>query len=558
MPKPSDAVSASFRRAEWLLALAVALLLVLLQVHAFMQRGGFWRDEVDLINLSAQQNPIKHIRPDSFPVFMSVAIRGWTGLFGGSDLALRGLGLLIGISGLGALWGAGNSLRQAPPLIGLILFGLNATVIAFDQAMRAYGLGSALIIAYLAAMWSYLQKPSALRLLLLLVFALLSVQTLFQNAVLIAAISLGAWVICLRRKRSIPAIGILLVGLVAAASLKPYLGGIMSAHESSVATAGISPRGWRDFLPFADLMAFPLTEYRYVWAALLGTVVISGIAQLWNNCPQSDSAELADARLFGGVTALAALAGFVWFFHMVNTPTQPWHFLPLLAALSPLLDLAPLPRRQLARTIVFGLLVASALVSTAFAYRDLQVRLSNLDVIAAKLKTEATARDYIVVTPWYCGISYNRYHQSPAPWDTLPPVTNHWLHHYPLVQEFMGDTNALRSVEEKIRSTLQQGGRVWVAGQLDLPAPEQTRPIDLPPPPLEKTGWGDTPYNLVWSWQIGYFLTAHATNFGEVTLPAIECFHGNEKLNLLFAEGWRDQAAVFPPASASSSGVSEH
>ena len=51
--------------------------------------------------------------------------------------------------------------------------------------------------------------------------AVLSVQALFQNAIFIAAICLGGWVVCARQKNRGMALKILIVAAVSAASLLP-------------------------------------------------------------------------------------------------------------------------------------------------------------------------------------------------------------------------------------------------------------------------------------------------------------------------------------------------
>ncbi len=105
-----------------------------------------------------------------------------------------GLGLLL------TLWLVAWKFRRSPPLPGLVLLALNGTVIVFGDSMRAHGLGSLLILLTVAAAGWFLKNPSWLRAAGWAVIAILSVQTLFQNAVFIAAICAGAWAVCVRRK----------------------------------------------------------------------------------------------------------------------------------------------------------------------------------------------------------------------------------------------------------------------------------------------------------------------------------------------------------------------
>jgi hypothetical protein len=85
---------------------------------------------------------------------------------GAGALGLRALGLLIGLGLLAALWVSALVTSGLPPRLSLALFGLNSTIIIYGDSLRAYGVGSLLIVLALGTMWSYLQKPTAWRALL--------------------------------------------------------------------------------------------------------------------------------------------------------------------------------------------------------------------------------------------------------------------------------------------------------------------------------------------------------------------------------------------------------
>src|SRR5277367_3222499 len=147
------------RRPDWLAAFAISGMIVWLHIYFLMHAGGFWRDEVNLLNLSAR-NSLNEMSKDSFPVLMPLLVRIWSTIgFGHSEMGLRLFGTLIGLGLPAALWFAAWKIKRSPPLLGLSLLALNSTLIVFGDSMRAYGLGSLLIVLTTAAAWLFLEKP---------------------------------------------------------------------------------------------------------------------------------------------------------------------------------------------------------------------------------------------------------------------------------------------------------------------------------------------------------------------------------------------------------------
>jgi hypothetical protein len=202
------------RRPEWIIACLISLAAAWLHFVFLTHAGGFWRDEVNTLNLAARHS-LGDIAKDSFPILMPLIVRGWQGLgWGGSDMDVRFLGLLIGLGTLAALWLAAWSGRRAPPTLSLALFGLNSTVIIYGDSLRAFGLGSLLVVLVVAAMWAFLRNPSWTWAGLLATTAVLSVQALFQNAIFVTSICAGGWLVCWRRHRRPAAAKIFLVALL--------------------------------------------------------------------------------------------------------------------------------------------------------------------------------------------------------------------------------------------------------------------------------------------------------------------------------------------------------
>src|ERR1039458_10895302 len=82
---------------DWLAVLLVTLAILGLHFFFLFHAGGFWRDEVNVINLAGSHS-LSFMARDSFPVLMPLLIKGWAALgLAGSDLKVRLLGSVIGL-----------------------------------------------------------------------------------------------------------------------------------------------------------------------------------------------------------------------------------------------------------------------------------------------------------------------------------------------------------------------------------------------------------------------------------------------------------------------------
>ena len=598
------------RQPDWLAAFAVTL--VILWLHFFFLRhaGGFWRDEVNLINLSTRHS-LAEMEKDSFPVLMPALVGGWTAVgLGSDDRDLRLLGVLIGLTLPAALWFAAWKIRRSPPLLGLLLLGFNTVVIGFGDSLRAFGLGGVTILLTAAGAALVLRKPTWPRALGLAALATLSVQALYQNAVFVAAICAGAWAVCLRRKNLDAAIKILAVAVISAASLLPYC-----AHILSMPGAAESLRtGFHPEVGLINLdraMGHPLSQYGLVWEILALALMICAVmafrrltdetpdcqlpradmlqlavavaaafgfvwfaAAPWSRWPflpvlllvvaaldssrwtkrlfprlaveaetPSDTASPApgdagDLSLFAGVTLAVAAVSFGAFLLYAALPTRPWYFVPLLALAAGCFEIGlPLSGRH-ARSAVLGFAAATCVGVLLFAREDLGWRFTNVDEIAQRLRSEAAPGDYIVVSPWYCGITFERYFKGSVSWNTLPPLADHTVHRYDLVRAQMQMPDPLQPVLTRISATLQGGHRVWML-QTGPPARTNSPAVREPgPAPLKATGWSDDPYNGAWSAQVAQFLEKHSLQYSRVYFSTNQIIDP-ENLNLDMAEGWK-------------------
>jgi hypothetical protein len=516
---------------EWIAAAVMSVMVVALHIYFLGHIGGLWRDEVNSVNLA--QGRLANISHDSFPVLMPLLLRLWSELgLGNTDLNLRLFGVLAGLTVTGAFWLAAHWTRRVPPLWSLALVALNSWVIYYAASLRAYGLGSALIAVCAAAAWKFMERPSVKSWLLFAGAVVFSVQTLYQNSALVAAVCAGAWAVCWRRKNLKLASGILLAGLAGAVSLLPYF-----ANVSDMPAGASTLRMDFDHVVVLDnldtLLAFPLPQFFYVWLTLAAVILVRGAVNLF-------PAGRDDLAVYAALTFLSGTVMFLVFLRLASFPVQPWYFLPLMALTAVCLE-SSLPRfGGRCRSLLWGGLAATALISCLFALRILDYRYTNIDLFAKKIASSAHQNDFVVVAPWQNGITFGHYFKGPCAWTTLPPVEDHSRHRYDLLKLQMQNTDAVRPVLERIAGALRSGGTVWVVGGID-DVTGASEPASLPAPPLPHTGWNESPYRSVWKSQMDWFLCRHSQKIECLDPGTNADVNFNERPSFFKASGWREQ-----------------
>jgi hypothetical protein len=534
------------QRFEWVASICITTVVIGLHFFFLSNVGGLWRDEVNLLNLAGTDS-LHEMARDSFPILMPLLVHGWSGLgLTETDLHLRLLGTFIGLGLLLAIWLAAMSARRPPPVLGLFLFATNSTVIIYGDSIRAYGLGSLLVVLLASATWVFLEKPSSwLRAGWLGLLAILCVQTLFQNAILVAAVCVGAWTVCARRKSWRPALAILLAGLLAAASLLPYLATIRSMPD---AAAGLRT-GFHFKTVWKNLdtaLGFPWQDYAWVWWGLALAAIVHAGGTLRKNLKNAENKNPGgDLSLFAGVMLLIALPCFIGFLWYARLPTQTWYFLPVMALAAICFDYSMSPIQKRFRVVAFSFITATSLLSVAFAMRDLRQHFTNIDLFAGQLLNQAAPQDLVIVVPWQYGITFNHYFKGRTLWTTLPPIADHSVHRYDLVKLQLQQTNCLQPVFDQMTATLQSGHRVWLlagVGEVGITRPGTFSPPSLLAAPLKSSGWADMPYTRVWASQASHFLSDHSLQFEQVTVSSKTndaAVNTAELANLFMASGWK-------------------
>src|SRR6266699_855266 len=321
------------RHLNWIAASLVKLCAVYLHALFFLNAGGLWRDEVDLVHLSllpSVSEVWQNLPHDSCPILMHLAVREWSAAarLGNTDAFLRVLGLYVGLFLLLAFWLASWTMRNGAPLLAVTLAGLNVTMVRVGDSLRGYGLGSALAVLTLAVIWRLTRRPSLATFCGAAVLAVLSVQSLYQNAFLLFAACCGGFVLCAVERRWRDTLPIFAVGAAAAVSLLPYIPLIAGAHWYVIYKVGFRfSYGWKQLCEATDS---PLPVFTWVWVALwIGTLAAAISVLFWRRDRLPEHAR--GLILFAGTSLVLGTAGYAVFLKLAALPTHPWHYVPLMA-----------------------------------------------------------------------------------------------------------------------------------------------------------------------------------------------------------------------------------
>jgi hypothetical protein len=535
-------------KACWIVAILLTAAAVLLHFFSFTVMGGLWRDEIAIVNIATMPSwaeTFQALPHDHCPIVFPAVVRTWTALgLAPTDTGLRVLGLCIGLFLLASFWAASRMMGKSLPLLSLSLVALNPLVIRYGDSIRGYALGMAFILLTMGLIWRFIEVSNARRGLLAGVAAVVSVQTLYQNAFFLLAICAAGMVVCLRQRQPSRAAGVLGVGFVAALSLLPYVNPIRNAQSWWV----VSQSGTSLILT-SDLLSKLTGPFLYVWVVAAVLAVALSIDRAFIRVSGQDKPrDREDLPLFGSIALVLGAIGFGVFIKLSGLPTQVWYYIPVLCFTVLCCDVI-LSRASPPTTIGVLLVAIYVLMIFPSAYSALRWRQTNGDLVAAQVSKAAGPDDLIIVHPWHNGLTFAYYYRGAAPWTTLPPIGDYRFHRYDLIKVKLQMTNAISPVLERVETTLRSGNRVWIVGQIHMPPPDANAPGNPPPAPNRRFGWSDGPYFNAWGAQLGYLLEHHFTNAIQLVNPLTNSppINPMERMILIVTRGWKDSALTNAP-----------
>ena len=537
------------RRVEATVAGLLTIAALWLHYLSAMSDGGLWRDEANTVGLATLPHVVdvwKNLQFDSFPIVWIAVVRGFAAIFGPmNDPAFRIFGAFIGISLLAALWLHGRVLGRRFSVIALALVALSPSVIRWGNSTRAYGLGMTLIVLTSALVWRFVEKPSRGRFLAAGVLAVLSVQTLYYNSVLLLAICAAAVVVCAFRREARSALLIFAMGAIAALSLIPYVAVIGRASDWNVLVRIPEYTVEWFWLRLFEAMTPAGAWAFFAWCILLVVAALVGLIAVVSPRVLAMSRAERETAIYGLVLLVVGTLGSFIFLRVLRYYTQPWYYLTLMLvaglAIDVLLGVFAAGRMRVGISLV-AFAVGMSTLSRAPAF--VATRMTNADLVSSWLENVAGNRDLIVVNPWYEGVSFDRYYRGRAQWMSVPSIPFHRFHRYDLVMKLdnperfsEADSVVLKAVEQ----TLTAGNTVYVVGlypeaRPDTEAAAASATSKAPAPVPSAAGQAT---QSQWPLNLGDLLRRHAGAVVPVTVPSALPISHYESMTVSAVRGWR-------------------
>jgi hypothetical protein len=525
------------------LVIAVGVALSALALYArwefFTVAGGLWRDEVNSVNVACEarwEQFREATRYDSFALLWQGLTRLWAGLgFCDDDRAWRILGLLLGIGQVASLWVAARQIGIVAPFWSLLLYGANAVAVTYGSSVRGYGLGALAVSLTFAFTVSFVRTESLRAWCFATIASLAAVQVYLPNGVVAAAVHGVAALVFLLRRRSKQALAILSSTGISALSLLAnrdwieYAFKVGSIEQRELAWRSVL-EGWSEVFGAPPLL---------LWTWTAGVPVLLALPLVQRRTIPA-AAELPP--WFAAASSCAVWIAYSLYLHSVaRLGGLPWYYLAPAAVLALAADLAcaqSLRERPQLATVCCGVLVALGLAISVPLRSSVRMHLTNVDRLAKLVTESADEMDFVLVTPWYAGITFQRYYGGQAPWNTVPPLDEHRYHLHLQIRTRMQEGDAaVEPVIRQIEATLRRGGKVWLVGVPALPD-ENEPPPTVPGNPGPRASAGR--YLDAWEKQVALFLYQHARDARIVRHPDSLPVSPHERLSLMRLEGWRD------------------
>ncbi len=534
------------RYLEWIVAALVALLIVVLHYLNMTRAGGLWRDEVAAVNLALFPSfgeIWSHLEHESFPLLLTLLLRVWNAMgLAGSDPALRVFGLLVGSGVLAALWWNAWQFSASPPVISMLLFGLSPMAIRWGDSLRAYRLGLLFLLLALGLIWKVVRSPSRQTVLLAMVSSIFAAQALYQSIFMLAAFCLGGVVVAARRGDFKRALLVISVGVPAALSLLPYLGVIRRASQWNIVTEVTTdlPRIW---LVLHRALSDPGPLMFWLWVILFLTAIVIGCVLIAGRKQPSALDDDSEVAWFLLTITVAITIAYYIFLKLLQFPTEAWYYLVWMGIMAVAIDalVGRIVCDDRMRAIRAIRLVAVVIVAAALlpgVWQHASVRMTNLDFVAQRLNREVGKEDLVLVHPWFCGVTFNRYYTGTAEWMTLPPLTDYRLQRLDLFREQMQLEAPIQAVLEKVEATLRTGHIVWLVGYYPFSNPPRPPP-KLPHAGEGPEGWREAPYMMVYGMEVAYFIQSHALESAFLQQPSAQAVNPFENLPVRAVSGWK-------------------
>ena len=282
----------------------------------------------------------------------------------------------------------------------------------------------------------------------------------------------------------------------------------------------------------------------WLWAGVIIAASAAGVITVVFR-RRADSRRETELSLFLLVTVTTVTVAYYAFVKVTKFPTEEWYYLLWMATTAIAVDalIRCSARSARSRTIQASAVLVAAGLVLPVAARAVRVRVTNVDLIAARLNAAVAAKDVVIMHPWFCAVSFGRYYNGTAKLLTLPPLSDITLQRLDLVKEQMRNEQTLQPVLAEIEAALRIGGAVWLVGHFPFANPPQPPPV-LPRAGEGPEGWRAAPYMTAYGMEVAYFLQMHALQSARVEIPVEGQVHPFDDLPVRAVAGWRQPRGV--------------
>jgi hypothetical protein len=525
---------------ELYLGLLVTAVLLLYQFRFMQSAGGLWRDEISSLTVATQPSLGKvwqSLPWHPIPLAPHMALRSWSFLFGSSMESLRMYGFLVGVSLVATLWFCSRLLGRSVPLLALALLMLNPLTIQISASVRPFGLSIISSLLVLALVGRWLENPSRKIVFATMFAAILSVQCSFQNAFVLMGILTAGSIVSLYKGDKKTTGALILAGIMAAASILPYLPVIRKAQDWSMLVKGPVP--FTSLLKiFSQALGAGGTLMITIWLGLSLLALLIVIHRNRWRCKACEVTTSKTMNLYYGLVLLIMTGLYLVFLKRLKVPTQPWYYLSVMAPAALCLDmiLRSTPKRNQLRILLVGFILIATGKPT---WDKIHFRQTNLDLITEKLEPLAGENDLILLTQWYYNIGFYYYYEGDTACLTIPPVPDgQGMHRYDLIKQQMISQQTYSRVRDTIADTLRTGHKIWLVGELQPPDRNRAAKIVFPLSEEQINRHSYARFIAQEHELMGAFLQNHAekcTEFPPVTKQNVNPY---ENVRLLLYEGW--------------------
>lgn len=469
--------SSRIDRLNAFLTAVLCLTLVVISWRSITSMGAFWRDEVNTLVIanSPWKETLEIYKYDTMPLGSILLYKAWLVFtpFLSTYASLRCLGFLVSLGVIFSIWWTSRELGQKTPCIAYGLLILSPLILRHEQSLRPYGPGTIFAVLALGASWRVLERKRTSDLLLLGLLSVLNMQFLFMNTILVSGATFAAATAALIHKDGRLSLKLILAGGLPLLSLAVY-------RPIFSEMVKFSPITRLESVQLSSLLGAlqQLTEgvwprAKYIWAVIILVGAIAMLVNLLRRKSHGPEVFLLP-YLFAGPGCTAV------FFILTKTPLSPWYLIPPLvvtgvttgAYLESQVSRSP----KMAPAKGLAICVASLLILRP-SINAVDFRQTNMDLVASYLQQHASPNDFILIVPWFLGVSFNYYYSGQTPRDTVPPLGNPRIHRYDLLKAKLSMRDPMNDLTRKLSATLRSGNRVWIVGELP------------PPPPATPTKW---------------------------------------------------------------------